>query len=294
MAPFLETFYYEWGSGQGSAEFISLSVRANDSNADVERYKARVNGTFPGAGNDGGGLAATQPYTNGTYGVFLGSPTFVVIAPDRTVTYNPKGSSFAATIDSLERALRSTGVAKPAVFFTLTGKVQNPDSIGIRKVHLKVRNADPDSTYSDSTGAFEWTTKLVARDRYRLQLERNDDHANGLSSFDIIRIQRHLLGVEPFTNPYELLAADVDRSGAVSLIDILQIRRLLLRIDTELSKNKSWLLLNGDYQFNDPTNPFFEAYTGEAASFGFRSVDKTVAPFSIIAIKIGDVNFSAR
>lgn len=294
MAPLMEPFYYEWGSGSGPVEFISLSIRANDSNDDVKRYKAMVGHTFPGVGNDGGSLAATQPYTNGTYGFFAGSPTFVVIAPDRTVQYNPKGSGFVATIDSIELALQNTGIVKPAVDFNLSGVVLTSDSMGIENVQIKVRNEGPDSVFSDTLGKFTFTFPLVARNNYRLQFERNDDPANGVTTFDVVKVQRHVLGIEPFTSLYQLLAADVDRSGAVTVADVIQMRRVVLRVDAKFSKSNSWLFLNGNYTFNTPDNPFFEAFTGEAASFVFKPQKKQVEPFSVIAIKVGDVNFSAQ
>ncbi|MCD8542413.1 MAG: redoxin domain-containing protein [Gammaproteobacteria bacterium] len=236
MAPLMEPFYYEWGSGNGPVEFISLSTRANDSNDDVHRYKAMLGHSFPGAGNDGGGLAAIQPYINNTYGFFSGTPTFVVIAPNKTVTYNPKGSNFEATIDSIDQALRRTGIAKPAVAFNLSGTIATPDSGMVGGVKVKVRDLESDTVFTDSTGYFNFSSAIVARDNYRLQLEKNDNHDNGITTFDIVKVQRHVLGIEPLTSPYELLAADVDRSGAVTVADILQLRRIILHVDIKFAK----------------------------------------------------------
>ncbi|MFN7119633.1 MAG: hypothetical protein ACK4TA_22745 [Saprospiraceae bacterium] len=294
MDPLLEPFYYEWGSGTGPVEFISLSIRANDSNDDVRRYKNMIGQLYPGAGSDGGSLTASQPYTNGTYGFFSGSPTFVVIAPDRTVKYNPRGENYTATIDSIEQALISLGVIKPAVDFHLKGSIISADSSGIPQVRIRVRNIGPDSILTDSAGNFSFTMPLVADNTYRLQLERDDDPANGVTTFDVVKVQRHVLGIEPFTSPYQLLAADVDRSGAVTVADVIQMRRVVLRIDPKFSKSNAWLFLNGNYTLNDIENPFFEVFTGEAATFVFKPTKKEVEPFSVIAIKVGDVNFSAR
>lgn len=294
MAPLMEPFYYEWGSGAGPVEFISLSIRANDSNDDVKRYKAIVGHSFPGAGNDGGSLTAIQPYTNNTYGFFAGSPTFVVIAPNKTVTYNPKGDTFLATIDSIDQAIRRTGVAKPAVAFDLKGSLLSPDSAGISNIQVKVRTIGPDSVFTDTTGKFAFSALLVARDNYRLQMEQNDDYSNGVTTFDVVKVQRHVLGIELFTSMYQLLAADVDRSSAITALDIIQMRKVVLRVEVKFPKSNSWLFLNANYTFNDLENPYFETYTGEAASFSFKPMRKEAEPFSVIAIKVGDVNFSAR
>lgn len=294
MAPLLEPFYYEWAKGQASVEFISLSTQANDSNSDVKWYKGVVGHSFPGAGNDGGSLTAIKPYTNGTYGFFAGTPTFVVIGPDRQVIYNPKGESFIATIDSIDQALRRTGVEKPAVPFHLTGKIMLPDSSGVSGIKVQIKNVEHDSAATDSTGQFNFTASLVARNNAFFRFEDNTDYTRGISTYDVVKIQRHVLGIETFTSPYELLAADVDRSGAITIADIIQLRRIILHVDVKFPKNNSWLFLNSNYTFSDPESPFFEAYTGEAASFPFVPVKKEMQPFSVIAIKIGDVNFSAR
>lgn len=294
MAPLMEPFYYEWGSGTGPMELISLSTQANDSNDDVSRYKAMLGHSFPGAGNDGGSLTAIQPYTNNTYGFFAGTPTFVVIAPDKVVTYNPKGSNFAATIDSIDQALRRTGITKPAVDFQLTGTITTPDSGMVKGIKVKVRDLAPDTIFTDSSGRFDFITAMVARDNYRLQFEKNDDHNNGVTTFDVVKVQQHVLGIAPLTSPYELLAADVDRSGVITVADILQLRRIVLHVDVKFAKSNSWIFINSNYIFNNPESPFFEVYTGEAASFLFKPIKKEVEPFSIIAIKVGDVNFSAK
>ena len=294
LAPLMEPFYYEWGNGHGSAEFISLSIIANDSNDDVKRYKAMLGHSFLGAGSDGGSLVAAQPYTSGSYGFFAGSPTFVVIAPDKTVTYNPKGSSFAATIDSVDQALRRTGIEKPAVPFNLKGSILAPDSIPVANIHIGVRNVESNESFTDTLGKFKLSASLIARSTYSLHLENNEDYSNVVTTFDVVKVQRHVLGLEVFTSPYQLLAADVDRSGTITALDIIQMRKIVLHVDIKFAKSNSWLFLNKKYQFLDPEDPFFEAYTGEAASFVFKPTRKEVDPFSIIAIKIGDVNFSAR
>jgi hypothetical protein len=65
---------------------------------------------------------------------------------------------------------------------------------------------------------------------YTITPDRNDQHRNGVSTLDLVRIQKHLLGVEPFTSPYQYIAADANNTQAVSAIDLVEIRRLLLGI----------------------------------------------------------------
>ncbi|MBK7871501.1 MAG: redoxin domain-containing protein [Saprospiraceae bacterium] len=123
IAPLLEPFYQEWGGGDGPVEFLMLSILTTDDNLDVDRYIGLRNFTFPGAGSDGGAREAIEPYTNGSFGPYLGTPVFIVIAPDSTVQYDVRGSSYPETIDSLDAALRSI-TAKPALPFQIIGEVK--------------------------------------------------------------------------------------------------------------------------------------------------------------------------
>ena len=109
IAPHLEPLYQSWGGGQGDVQFIELSIKADDSDAEVSAYKLAHGTTYPAAGGDGNSVAATVPYTNGSFGLWGGTPTFVVIAPDGTLQYDVYGVGIQGTIDALNTAIAATG-----------------------------------------------------------------------------------------------------------------------------------------------------------------------------------------
>jgi len=292
LEPLLTPLYHEWGNGTAGVEFLSLSTQFNDHNQDLNTFIGMVEHPFLAAGSDGGSLEAIEPYTNGKYGLFIGTPLFVVIAPNGNVTYDPKGESLEATIDALNQAILNTGVEKPAVAFQHSGSITFPNGNGVANAKVKVRNTDTDFTTTDSTGAFQFETSLIARKNYSIQLEKEGSILSGITTLDVVKLQRHILGIEPFTSPYQLIAADVDRSGTISVSDVILLRKLVLNLETTLP-NSSWIFINANYTFGNPEAPFFEVYTGDASAFPYKPLSKEVAPFKIIAIKIGDVNFSA-
>ncbi|MBL0295390.1 MAG: hypothetical protein IPQ04_14380 [Saprospiraceae bacterium] len=55
------------------------------------------------------------PIENGTFGPFQGTPTFVVIAPNRSLTFDIRGTSPANTMELLNQAILNTGAIKPPV-----------------------------------------------------------------------------------------------------------------------------------------------------------------------------------
>lgn len=109
IAPHLEPLYQKWGGGQADVQFIELSVLQSDTDAKINVYKDSHNTTFPAVGGQGGSVAAAEPYKNGTFGVYTGTPTFVVIAPDKTVNYDVFGSGIQGTVDAIDAAIEATG-----------------------------------------------------------------------------------------------------------------------------------------------------------------------------------------
>ncbi|MDZ4748729.1 MAG: redoxin domain-containing protein [Saprospiraceae bacterium] len=122
IAPFMEPLYQKWGAGIADVQFIELSVLQSDSDTKINGYKANHNTTFPAVGGQGGGVAAVAPYKTNMFGQYTGTPTFVVIAPDRTVNYDVFGPNHQATIDALDEAIEATGATG------LTTATENPET----------------------------------------------------------------------------------------------------------------------------------------------------------------------
>lgn len=113
---------------------------------------------------------------------------------------------------------------------------------------------------------------------------------NGVSTYDLVIISKHILGLEPIASPYRLIAADANRSGSVTTFDIVQIRRLILGIDTVFANNTSWRFVPKNYTFPDPTNPF-KAPFPEKLELPLQASPVSGADF--VGIKIGDLNATA-
>lgn len=288
IAPSTQTLYEAWGAGEGDVEFISLSTRANDSDTNVNTYKNTHSLTYPGAGGEGNSVAASAPYTNGTYGFFLGTPTFVVISPDGSVDYDPRGSGLAATIDSVDAAIAATGASRFADF-SGGGRITTVDGDGLVQVKLYLEGRN-DTLYTDDEGYFSLEASLPVDATHRLVATRDVNDPNGISTNDLILISQHLLGVNTLSGS-ALIAADANRSSSISIIDLIRLQRFVLGISDTLQDQPSWVFLNPNYTFDKPELPFEEVYDGSASRLEF-DVYRT-APLNLQAIKIGDVNHSA-
>lgn len=124
---------------------------------------------------------------------------------------------------------------------------------------------------------------------YKLKPSKDDRHSNGVSTFDIVLISRHIIGMNPLDSPYKILAADVNRSNTVTTLDIVKIRRLILGIDDRFPESTSWRFVPADHVFTNPSQPFADPIPEELI-FTLTDVNTT---FNFVGIKVGDVNFNA-
>ncbi|MFZ1676713.1 MAG: dockerin type I domain-containing protein [Saprospiraceae bacterium] len=115
---------------------------------------------------------------------------------------------------------------------------------------------------------------------------KNDDVLNGVSTLDIVRMQKHLLGIAPFTSLHQYIAADINRSGNVSAIDMLELRKVILGINTEFPGNTSWRFGSLPQNMTGTDISSFQ----EIKSLEYILHDTQIVDF--VGIKIGDVNES--
>lgn len=113
---------------------------------------------------------------------------------------------------------------------------------------------------------------------------------NGLTTLDLVKVKRHILGTAPFEEPWQYIAADVNNSGTITSADLILIRQVILGIIPGFPDQDNWRFLPMDYVFPDADNPL-----AEPLSRGF-SVPEAVfegATFQFLGVKMGDVNASA-
>ncbi|MBK9107382.1 MAG: hypothetical protein IPM92_03120 [Saprospiraceae bacterium] len=176
--------------------------------------------------------------------------------------------------------------------FSLSGKVQreNKDAIPGTYVILmdNLNNTEQDRQISDLQGTY--TFKDLKINDFHLKASKNDDLTNGVSTLDIVLIQRHILGVKTLNSPYKILAADVNNSNSLTAKDISDIRRAILGVITEWpNQTPVWKFINGTKPFANQDQPW-------DASYKFESADLTdvLDELDFTGIKTGDIDQSAE
>ncbi|HEX5625049.1 MAG TPA: cohesin domain-containing protein, partial [Saprospiraceae bacterium] len=130
--------------------------------------------------------------------------------------------------------------------------------------------------------------KFGASVEYVVKPTRRDEPANGVSTADIVKIQRHILGLESLSSPYLYIAADVNNSATITAADVSEIRKLILGVANEFSKSDSWTFVPRDF-FMDVQNPW---NTPRSVTVPMPAATSEIVDF--MAIKMGDVTGNAH
>ena len=127
-------------------------------------------------------------------------------------------------------------------------------------------------------------------DSTRVSFTKDGNPLNGVSTADLVEIQKHILGLKSFVNPYQYVAADVNQDGQITVYDVVLIQKLILGISSEFPKGQSWRLLPRDFSF--PTlNPIMPVIPNDIIYV--RTDVLRNSNFQLVGVKLGDVNFTA-
>ncbi len=175
----------------------------------------------------------------------------------------------------------------------ILGKVRTSPGALIADVKVKIERPEEgtiETSTSAQTGSFDFREFFwLNPSYYNITLSKTTDPLNGVSTFDLIQIQKHILNIKIFDSPYQYIAADINRSGAVTTLDLIQLRKVILGIDTNFANNSSWRFIDVDHIFQHPSDPLKE-YLPETIRLGPLNGIRNV---EFIGVKIGDLNNSA-
>ena len=185
-------------------------------------------------------------------------------------------------IDGIEQ----TGVAMARV----SGFIRDANGRSVAGVNVQLVGALTMATVTDTTGAYRFEN-LPTGTSLGLILEKNFNARNGIGVLDIILISKHILSIEPFESPLSLLAADVDNSGSINILDLIQIRKITLSIDLAFPSSPAWRFLPAGFTFLDPQRPWDDFIP---SVFSLPAFSGNLENINFTGIKMGDVDFSAN
>ncbi|MBI5914969.1 MAG: HYR domain-containing protein [Bacteroidetes bacterium] len=213
----------------------------------------------------------------------LGSKTVML-----TVTDEAGNSAFCQTTVVVQDNFNICSTQTTA---TIAGKLarENGDPLSQKLVGLS--GGISIAVHTDVDGTYDFPSLPLGQD-YTLTPSYNTKPLNGVTTYDIVLVRRHILGIDYFDSPYTIIAADVNRSGTVTTLDLVDMQKLILNIATEFPNgNPSWRFVPADYEFPNPAVPFSPAFP---ENISMDNIETNQWDRDFVGIKIGDVNNSAN
>lgn len=136
----------------------------------------------------------------------------------------------------------------------IRGKIVTQHNEELKKVKVQIESMN--NMLRETVGSPYEFGDLTWPKEYSIIPSRNDEPLNGVSTADIVKIQKHILGQSLISGPYSLIAADVNNSGSITASDISELRKLILGVQPTFTKVTSWTFVPSDYIFPNPTKPF--------------------------------------
>jgi hypothetical protein len=241
------------------------------------------------------GSHATYPIVGGSYdGKSVSfSCTDYRNAPNRTIdvelwTKDEQGNASFCT--ARVRIQDNNGICTAGVQAAVSGAIQTPETDFVQNVSVQAYNANTmlGQSNTSATGAYS-IAGLTTGTNVQVRATRDDNPLNGVTTYDIALISKHIIGSELLATPYKLIAADVNKDGQITGVDMLQMRKLILHIIPAFPSNTSWRFVDRAYIFTDPTNAQAENFT-EAVNLNALA---TATQANFIGVKIGDINASS-
>lgn len=178
----------------------------------------------------------------------------------------------------------------PANRVAIGGHIYDDENENVSGVEV-VLTADlpefPLTAQTSDDGGYSFN-ELFANQTYSIAPASADDYNVGVSTLDLVLIQRHILGLASFDNPYKVIAADINASEKVNAADLLQLRKLILGIYSELPNNDSWRFVDAAIAFEDINDPF-----PVVDHLDMQDMTQDYMAADFVAVKVGDVNNSA-
>src|SRR5690606_37307137 len=104
----------------------------------------------------------------------------------------------------------------------VSGEMQTPSGKKLLGATAILTNVLPEAvkaTTTDANGNFVFNNVIFHQD-YELEGVKNDDYANGVSTLDLVLIQRHILAIDQLNNAYKVIAADINKDEKITSLDL--------------------------------------------------------------------------
>ncbi len=197
-------------------------------------------------------------------------------------------SAFCRTYVIVQANNGACGQGNEGPTFPISGNISNPIAqAGMNNIEVDLQGAS-EQVKTDEDGNYGFSP-MPEGGQYTVMPDKDGELLNGVSTFDILLIQQHILGMNVLESPYQQLAADVNNDRRITGGDIIDLRKAILGIENEFPNNTSWRYIDQEFTFSsgEPLNEDFEE------NYGIESLEEAMTAVDFYAVKVGDINGNA-
>ena len=186
----------------------------------------------------------------------------------------------------------SDTACQPTATLSLAGTITTEDLSPVKEVAVAIMEMDNMTKWSNIDGDYLIDHIPYHIDStYTLKPTKTTNPMAGVTTYDLVLMSKFILGLHKFDSPYQYIAADINKSGTITAVDIVELRQLMLNEHNQFPNNEAWRFVAANFAF-----PPIEATHPLSVDF-----PETITPnelpadsmgHSFIAVKIGDINGS--
>lgn len=174
---------------------------------------------------------------------------------------------------------------------SIGGSVRTETGLPVKNIRL---TAETDGfqrkTWTNEAGQFE-ADSLPLGATFIVKAKNRSNWLNGVSTFDLVGMRKHILAVKLLDSPFKIIAGDINRNNSLTTFDLVELRKLILGVYDSLPSNDSWRFIDSSYVFQNPKWPFGEPFSEKITLSALQS---NAVGQRFVGIKIGDVNGSVN
>ncbi len=166
----------------------------------------------------------------------------------------------------------------------------SPGGTGMENVRVTISGdmlANDIFVLTDGEGAYSVSNLPLGGNYLITPSKASTSLLNGVTTFDMVLMMKNVLQTSSL-GPFQLLAADVNRDGQLTVFDMIVIRQWILAIITD-PMGRGWRFASTDFEFPSPASPQGQGSVDHIEVF---SLQGTISHIDFVGVHLGDINDS--
>ncbi|MEY3443879.1 MAG: hypothetical protein RLZZ519_2160, partial [Bacteroidota bacterium] len=170
----------------------------------------------------------------------------------------------------------------------ISGSIKHPNGLStIRTTTVALTGATTGSMVTALNGQYNFAGLTTGSSYTVTPTKANDSTTNnGVTTLDLVLMQRHILNIDTLNSPYKILAGDVNNSSGLTTLDIVLTRTVILQTSLTFPSGRLWSMVDASYVFPNVVNPWPFPSTRTYPTVSTQTNQ------DFYGIKLGDVNWS--